>query len=107
MLDVKFSRIATDITSQISLTLKNLVPDHSLTCGNHILIVSISFLFDKFLGNEVRNSDQWTPPSHHSEISDNGLLYLEKYPIKKIAQVDPLSLAFPILQSSWKSVDFV
>ena len=43
MLDVKFSRIATDITSQISLILKNLVPDHSLTCGNHILIVSISF----------------------------------------------------------------
>ena len=43
MMVVKVSMVATDITFQISLTLKNLVPDHSVTCGNHVLIVSISF----------------------------------------------------------------
>ena len=55
MLDVKFSRIATDITSQISLTLKILVPDLWQPYSHCFYLF---FFFDKLLGNEVRNSDQ-------------------------------------------------
>ena len=83
MLDVKFSRIATDITSQISLTLKNLVPDHSLTCGNHILIVSISFFSTNSLGTRLEILTNDFHPATTLKFQIMGYCIWKNTPLKK------------------------